>query len=213
MTDSTHGTFNFMKNIYVLLGWLLLLTGCSKAPPVVLTLKAESANPQIVAASRDILENRFKEFLPTMFSSVNSTIHSSTIRFEFRNGAPKHADLVQLFSTPGRLIVSLHSPTGHGAIWYTDKDIENATSKISNDEKFIAIKLTEKAAKRVKRLSSQNIGNKIDVTLDDRIILQAVIRGTLGRYSEFNAPDPDKALYLAAILKYGHLPAKMVEVR
>lgn len=201
-----------MKTIHVFIGFLLLLTGCTRVPPVVLTLKAESTNPQTVAASRDILENRFKEFLPSMFSSVNSTIHGSTISFEFHNGAPKHADLVQLFSTPGRLVVSLHSPTGYGTIWYTDKDIEYAESKNSNGEKFIAIKLTEKTGERLKRLSSQNIGNKVDVTLDGKIILQAVIRGTLGRYSEFNAPNPDKAVYLAAILKNGHLPTKIVEV-
>lgn len=202
-----------MKNTHILLVLILLLSGCNRQPSVVLALKVESTNPQTVAACRNILEKRFKEILPTLFSSVNSTIKGSTISFQFRNGAPGPADLDYLISTPGRLVASLHNPTGHGNTWFTDEDIEFASTSKSNGEMFITLKLTEKAGKYLKRVTSQHIGDRIDVTLDGKNILRAVIQDSMGRYSQFTAPDPDKAVDLATILLHGHLPAKIVKVR
>lgn len=200
-----------MRPAYAFLGLLLLVAGCTRESPVALSLSAGSSNPHVVAAARDILANRFKEFSPSLFSSVSSNIDGSSITFNFYNGAPSQSVLEYLCTTPGRLIVSSRSDTGDVKVWYTDDDIENAAVRRSGGKEFVVVNLTEDAGKRVSRISRRSIGEAVVVTLDGTQILRAVVHGALGRSSEFSAPDPDRALALAVILKYGHLPTRIVE--
>jgi hypothetical protein len=173
-------------------------------------LVVASAEPRIVAETERVLLSRFEEFLPSLFSSVESTSVESTISFTFKHGAPALPILEYLYQTTGSLRASLADDSA-GSTWFTEQDIARAVLAYDGSSRVLRIRLTPEAGQRVVRLTSQNLGKAVRVTLDNEVLLEATINGVFGEPFQVTAPDTDTdtALALTVILETGALPASV----
>jgi preprotein translocase subunit SecD len=149
---------------------------------------------------------RFGEFRPFFFSSVESTIDGSTLSFRFKRGAPAQSTVTYLYQTPGRVRATLVEGFG---ILFTDKDIEQAHLAFENERHVIRLRLTPAAGNRVLALTTRNVGKTARLTLDGRVLLEAVITGVLRDTFQVTSPEEDteKAKALVVVLQSGALPA------
>jgi hypothetical protein len=187
---------------------LATLQGCTVEPDVELALEVDSLEPAVIAETGRVLAARFEEFRPTLLSSTASVIEGSTIRFTFRNGAPEPGVLEYLYATPGRVRAALITDR-FGSAWFTDKDIRQAAVVYSDSMRALRVRLTPEAGQRLLRLTSENLGQLVAMTLDGETLMEARINGTFGEQFQIAGQqlDPDLDVALAVILTTGALPA------
>jgi preprotein translocase subunit SecD len=191
----------------------IALQGCTLGPDTELELRVDSSDPAIVAGTARVLAARFKEFPATLFSSTEYAIQGSTIRFTFKNGAPEPKVLAYLYETPGHLRAAL-ATNRLGRPSFTEQDVRDVAVGYRDSMPVLRVVLTAEAGQRLVRLTSENIGQIMTMTLDGETLTQARIQGVFGERFEVGAPDSDLDFYraLRAILTTGALPARVTAV-
>jgi hypothetical protein len=184
------------------------LQACSLGPDTELTLEVQSSDPPVVAETARVLSARFGEFRPSLLSSSKFAIEGSTIRFTFRNGAPEPKIVEYLYATPGHFRAALASDR-FGRPWFTDRDVRDAHVTYQNSMPALAVRLTPEAGQRLARLTTDNLGQVVSMTLDGETLMEARIQGAFGErfLVQGQKLDPDLDLALAVILTTGALPA------
>jgi hypothetical protein len=197
-----------MKKCRVAIGlvFAVLVMGCARQPDVLLNLRVSSADRAVVEEVRRILMFRFGEFRPSFLSSIEATIDGPTLSFRFKGGAPASSIVTYLYKTPGRLRTTL---VGNPGVLFTDQDIEQAALAYENERHVVRLRLTPAAGNRVLALTTRNVGNTARLTLDGRLLLEAVITGALRDSFQITSPEQDteKAMALVVVLQSGALPA------
>lgn len=185
-----------------------LLTGCDRAPDLVLTLAVDSRDTAVVESARQILLSRFNEFRPSFLSSITSKIDGSGITFTFYGGAPSDDTIKYLYRTRGKVRAVLSDST---TILFTDRDIEEARLIYSDSRFDIALRLSQEAGERVLRLTTKNIGKSARITLDNAVLLDARIQDALRDSFQLTAPhqDDEQNRALVVVLRSGALPAQV----
>ena len=197
-----------MKKFRVAIGLVLavLVMGCTRQPEVSLNLRVSTADPVILQEVRRILLFRFSKFRPSFLASIESTIDGSILSFRFKGGAPAQPIVTYLYQTPGRVWTTLVESS---AVLFTDQDIEQAALAYENKSHVVRLRLTPAAGNRVLALTTRNVGKTARLTLDGRVLLEAVITGVLRDSFQITSPEQDteKAMALVAVLQSGALPA------
>jgi preprotein translocase subunit SecD len=183
------------------------LQACSLEPDFELTLEVDSSDPAVVEQTEGVLAARFDEFRPTLISRRSSIVEGSTIRFTFKNGAPEPKILEYLYATPGHLRAAL--VTDRFGAWFTDQDVTDARVVYRDSIYALQVRLTPAAGERVLRLTTENQGQVVAMTLDGDALMEARINGAFGDRFEIanQALDAERALVLTVILRTGALPA------
>jgi len=186
---------------------LAALQACSLEPDFELALEVDSSDPAVVEQTKGVLAARFDEFRPTLLSRRSSIVEGSTIRFTFKNGAPEPKVLEYLYTTPGRVRAAL--VTERFNAWFTDKDISDARVVYRDSMLTLQVRLTPEAGQRMLRLTTENLGEVVAMTLDGETLMEARINGAFGDRFEIAGQelDTDLALALTVILRTGALPA------
>jgi hypothetical protein len=187
---------------------VVALQACSLGPDTELTLEVQSGDPVVVGATARLLTARFGEFRPSWFSSSKFAIEGSTIRFTFRNGAPEPKIVEYLYATPGHFSAALATDR-LGQPWLTERDIRDARVTYENSMPALAVRLTPEAGQRLARLTADNLGQVVSMTLDGETLMEARIQGAFGErfLVQGQKLDPELDVALAVILTTGALPA------
>lgn len=187
-----------------------VLQACSLGPDTELTLEVQSSDPPVVAETARVLTARFGEFRPSLLSSSKFVIEGSRLRFTFRNGAPEPKIVEYLYSTPGHFRAALVSDQ-LGTPWLTDRDVRDAHVTYQNSMPALAVRLTPEAGQRLARLTTDNLGQVVRMTLDGETLMEARIQGAFGErfLVQGQRLDPDLHRALAVILTTGALPAEV----
>jgi preprotein translocase subunit SecD len=190
---------------------LVLAASCAREPDVVLNLSVDTSSPAIQERTRNVLLARFDQVRPSFFSSVESKVDGSTISFRFKGAAPDAATMKYLSETPGRVQASLVETA---EVLFTQRDIEHASTGYGNGGPVLNVLLAQNAGATVVAVTARNIGKKIRVTMDDRILLDAVISGAFGSSFQIALPGEtaEQAKGLAAVLASGALPAPVSRI-
>jgi hypothetical protein len=184
----------------------VLAVSCTRPPDVSLNLRVSTADPVVLEEVRRILLFRFREFRPSFFSSIESKIDGSRLSFRFKGGAPAQSLVTYLYETPGRVRTILVESSG---VLFTDQDIEQAALAYENESHVVRLRLTPAGGNRVLALTTRNVGKTARLTLDGRVLLEAVITGVLREAFQITSPEQDteKAMALVVVLQSGALPA------
>ena len=184
------------------------LQACSLGPDTELTLEVQSSDPAVVARTARVLSERFKEFRPSLVSSSKFAIEGSTIRFTFRNGAPEPKIVEYLYSTPGHFRAALASDLS-GEPWLTDRDVREAHVTYQDSMPALAVQLTPEAGQRLARLTTDNVGQVVRMTLDGETLMEARIQDPFGERFMITGQDfeEDVRRRLTVVLTSGALPA------
>jgi preprotein translocase subunit SecD len=182
------------------------LVGCARTPDVVLSLSVDSKDAVVVGEAHRILQFRFDESRTSFMSSVQSEIRGPMISFRFKRGAPEESILTYLYQTPGKVHAFLASSS---ALAFTDRDIEHAGLSFENGASVLQLRLSPAAGRRVRVLTSSNVGKAMRVTLDGQPLLEATITGVLSDSFQISLPQQytENASALAVVLQSGALPA------
>jgi preprotein translocase subunit SecD len=94
-------------------------------------------------------------------------------------------------------------------VLFTDRDIEQAALAYENKSHVVRLRLAPAAGDRVLALTTRNVGKTARLTLDDRVLLEAVITGVLRESFQITSPEQDteKAMAFVVVLQSGALPA------
>jgi|GEM_PF-6684006 len=80
-----------------------------------------------------------------------------------------------------------------------------------NGEIGLKFKLNDEGAKRLKELTSKNIGKNLAILLDDKLLLSPTIYGPVSDEVQIiGGIDPTLAMIMAVLMKAGPLPGQMV---
>lgn len=184
----------------------IITMSCAREPPVAFTVKAESAEADVVTEVRETLLRRYNEFLPSKFSKIAATIDGSLIKFVVSNGSPSKQVITYLTESPG-FLEAFHFNKSRRHLWFTDQDLISASVVAENGLPMLNVKITSEAATRTARLSTNNIGKKLAIEIDGRTVAEAFIRDTLRASFLVHAPNADYAQEISTVLTFGRLPA------
>jgi preprotein translocase subunit SecD len=185
-----------------------MLQGCTLGPDTELALEVDSSDPAVVEETARVLAARFKEFRPTLLSSAELAIDGSKLRFTFKNGAPDPRILEYLYATRGRLRAA-PPENRFGQPWFTDRDVRDVHVTYQDSMRVLTFRLTPEAGQRLLRLTTENIGEVMRMTLDGETMMEARIQGAFGERFLAQDRELDQDLYvaLAVVLTTGALPA------
>ena len=187
---------------------VIAVQGCTLGPDTELKLEVDSTDPAVVAETARVLAARFEEAQPTMFSSARFVIEGSTVRFTFKNGAPEPTILERLYQTPGHLRAAPVTEQ-FGSPWFTERDVVDVTVVYRDSMYVLRVRLTAEAGQRMVRLTTENLGQVVKMTLDGVTMMEARVNGVFGDRFEIGGGqlDLDSASALVIILTTAALPA------
>lgn len=190
-----------------------VVQACTLRPDSELALEVRSSDPAVVEQTARVLTARFAEFPATLLSSTEYAIQGSTIRFTFKNGAPEPKILAYLYETPGHLRAALIT-NRLGPPSFTEQDVRDVVLGYRDSMPVLRVVLTAEAGQRLVRLTSENIGQLMTMTLDGKTLTEARIQGVFGDRFEVGGANADLDFYraLRAILTNGALPADVTAV-
>jgi len=196
---------------------LVLLSGCDElgyvnAPPRHLTVKTESLMDAETA--QRVLSARFRQYLPSLFSSMKTERTSDGITFSFERGAPAARVVEYLVSNRGHLVAA----SADGRVWFTEQDVVDAQASPGlSDDNGLILTLAMPAAARVKRLSaeSQSQGQLVRITFDEQLLASPKVHGAVsGRSLRISIKKQLNELSLiATVIRSGTLPDRVSIVR
>lgn len=184
---------------------LFMLSSCGSKDVQQLVIQVRS--PAHAQEINEILLSRFNEFPASFFSTVNSRVEGRKLVFTFTGGAPPDKALEYLIQHAGNLVVVEDS----GRKWITSRDITRVSTKKSEGDNYLQFSVSDTAAERIRSLSRQHIGKPIRVEFDNELLVTAVVRDVLSKRFEVSIEKPyEELLYMAAILRSGPLPDKVI---
>lgn len=200
-------TNNFVASAVILL--LVILQGCNErtafnAEPKEVVVKLESpASAQLI---EQILRYRFESYLPSMFSSLESHIEGSQIRFVFKRGTPPRNIVLDLVTRQGVLVARVNA----GAVWHVANGVADASVSKTDGGNALNITLSDPAGQVFERLTNKNIGKMLGLELDGEVLTIAKINDSLGKRIQFILPNElDELRLISVMLRSGPLPEKV----
>jgi preprotein translocase subunit SecD len=89
---------------------------------------------------------------------------------------------------------------------FTHDDIRDVVATYNNGQPALSLRLTAEAGERLTRLTSQNVGGFMTITLDGRTVSEARVTAILGESLVIAGLEIDEIRLLAVILQAGALP-------
>lgn len=190
-----------IKRSYTAIVAIVLLTvlqGCDEiatlnAEPRELVVNLQS--PSSAQLIEQILRYRFESYLPSMFSSLESHIDGSRIRFVFKRGTPPRKIIADLVTRQGMLVARVKD----GAVWHVANDVADASATQTDGENALNITLSDQAGQLFERLTNQNLGEMLGVELDGEVLALAKIK----------PKELDELRLISVLLRSGPLPEKV----
>jgi hypothetical protein len=196
----------------ILIAVLMMLQGCDdlsalNARPEQVVVNLQS--PASAGLVEPILRERFEAYLPSMFSSLESRIEGSRIRFIFKGGAPSRKEVVDLANRRGVLIARVKD----GPVWDMANGVVDASAGQTDMGSTLNITLSDQAGHAFERLTSENLGKTLALEIDGEILTVAKINDKLGkRLQLIMTRDFGELRLLSVMLRSGPLPEKVLIV-
>lgn len=187
------------------LGLLSLLVACAPAEiSCTVTVQTEEASPLKVNHTAQNLSRRFEEMLPSIRSTVASTVTGNTITFTFRGEAPPEDILRPLALTRG--VLQIAPADRPDDVWVTDADVTDVQMRRTDQGRVTAIRLEPEAGRRLLQATSAGKGRTLVMSWDGKILLSAPIAAPFGEMFELTGPSDDiEAHTLLNALRRGRL--------
>jgi preprotein translocase subunit SecD len=183
------------------------LAGCDeidymKAAPRHVAVKTDIAAD--IETTERVLSERFHQYLPSLFSSVESQRNADGIAFVVVHGAPARDVVEYLVNNRGHLVVT----SSDGQVWFTEQDIEKALPGPSgNDYNALHVTLTRTAGARVERLSESSKGQTVQMALDGTVLASPKVQQAVSfRVSIPMKKEMTEVKLIATIIRSGPLP-------
>jgi preprotein translocase subunit SecD len=189
----------------------LAMQACSPAPiTTTARIELETATPEELAASVEILRKRFDDLRPAMRSSHAVKIAGSGIDLEFRGDAPSD-DTIRFFAG-SRGLLRFHSPRQRGLSVVTDRDVVRIVARKDESAALLDIALSPEAGERMREYTSKNVGQPLEVSIDGEVVSRAIINGTFGAQFETTGLETDFAKRIVGLVRHGRLPVAVRSV-
>ena len=153
-------------------------------------------------ASLNVFLKRIESLKTGFLSSIKPIVANNNLVIEFKGFAPQPEALRYFAEQPGRLVARIHNVSK--AIIDTN-DIDNSQANLVNGRAHIDIQLSQPAGERFKQVTSANLGKRLIITLDNKVILSSVLTQPIGRFFRLGAENMQQAEYQAVLLRHGIL--------
>lgn len=195
--------------ITTLIAVLMMLQGCDELSALNASPKEVVVNLQSPASAglvEPILRQRFEAYLPSMFSSLESRIEGSRIRFVFKGGAPSRKAVVELANRPGVLVARVKD----GPAWHVANGVVDASAARTDTGSALNITLSDQAGHVFERLTGQNLGKMLGLEMDGEVLTVAKIDDPLGKRLQLILPKELEELRLMSVMvRSGPLPERV----
>jgi preprotein translocase subunit SecD len=187
--------------------FVAFLVGCDEidyvnAAPRHVAVKTDS--PADIERTERVLSERFHQYLPSLFSSMESQRKADGIAFVFVHGAPARDVVEYLVNNRGHLVVT----SSDGQVWFTEQDIEEALPAPSSDDyNALHVTLTRTAGARVARLSESSKGQTVQIAFDGTVLASPKVQHAISfRVSIPMKKEMTEVRLIATIIHSGPLP-------
>lgn len=178
-----------------------------------ISYKITSMNPSNDVDSRksfDIFINRVHELKTDYFSSIESSVDVNDATITFIGFNPDIKLLEYYAQNKGQLNAKV---IGRSGVIVDSSDIENALPEYIGNSPVISVQISETAGNKMHKITSSNLGARMEMKLDGSVILRGAITEPLGRFFRLSGSGLSDVSKQAILLKYGALESKLVLTR
>jgi hypothetical protein len=164
---------------------------------------ANTSNNVDARKSIDVFINRVHELKTDYFSSIESTVDVNGATITFIGFNPDFELLEYYAHNKGQLNAKI---IGRYGVIVDSSDIENALPELIGNNPVISVQISEAAGIKMHKITSSNLGARIEMKLDGSVILRGAITEPLGRFFRLGGSGSISDVSKQAILlKYGAL--------
>lgn len=176
---------------------------CSADDAATLDLEVQSADPIVIRSTDALLSSRFEALCADGRTCVSSTVSGSTIKY-LLEGPIDSAALIFAYSQAGKFEISLVDGEA-GYLVASNKDVESVV--VQDDA--VLIRLKSDAHESMLSVTTENVGKKMRITLDEIVLSEAMIRGQIGGEFLLSLPPTLKPNSVAGAIRFGPLQAEV----
>ncbi len=160
--------------------------------------------------SFDIYINRVSELKTVGFSSIESSIDQGHATISFIGLSPNIELLAYYANNKGYLEAKI---IGEYGIIIDSSDIQNSSPGFIGNNPVIDVLISETAGVKMHKITSSNLGGRIEMKLDGVTILRGAINEPLGRSFRLGGKSVSDTTKQAVLLKYGALENELIITR
>ncbi len=191
----------------IALAALLLTAACTSEADRTVELRVLSSDPAVIARTDEVLLSRFGMFNSAMFRPVASEIDGSRLTYTFPGETPDGTTIANLAEWTGLITLTLE---GASDPIISSADIESIDSRYDDSgNKLFSFVLTPDAGERMLQTTSDNLGRRIILKMDDTVLTDATIRGVFARQFQLTGTDLQNFDRIYAAIRFGPLPAQV----
>ncbi len=205
-------TMNLFGRLSIL-AVVVFLSSCGPREGARLELFVDSVDERVIWQTQSILYRRLVDSVGGPLADVRTAYFPDLRKlvFEITAGAPRREALEYLYETKGEYRVSAVSGDDEAADWITNGDIAAAEGGRSFRTAMVFVSLGPEATERVGEISSENIGTRIEASLDGDYLHESTVTWRMGRFYDFEVESVERAKLLATVLSHGALPVDVMD--
>ncbi len=205
-------TMNLFGRLSIL-AVVALLASCGSREGARLELFVDSVDERVIWQTQSILYRRLVDSVGGPLADVRTSYfpeHRKLV-FEITAGAPPRESLEYLYETRGEYRVFATDDDGEAVDWITNGDIAAAEGGRSFSTALVFVSLGPEATERVGEISGDNIGTRIEASLDGDYLHESTVTWPMGRFYDFEVERVERAKLLAIVLNHGALPVDVID--
>ncbi|MDJ0908539.1 MAG: hypothetical protein QNI99_05075 [Woeseiaceae bacterium] len=173
----------------------------------VVELRVSSTDPEVIALTDQLLRSRFDMFNSATLTPIASERDGARLIYTFPGELPDSGSIKFLAESIGLVTMTLEDSPDAGPV-ITSHDIETIDLRLDSfgSEGFFIV-LSPAAGDVMLRTSTENIGKRMIMKVDDTVLTEATIRGAFAREFRVAGPNIDNTESVYAVIRFGPLPA------
>ena len=202
-------TMNLFGRLSIL-AVVVLLSSCGPREGARLELFVDSVDERVVWQVQSVLYRRLVDSVGGPLADVRTSYFPELRKlvFEITAGAPRRESLEFLYRTRGEYRLA---PPGSEEDWITNSDIATAEGGRSFRTAKVFVGLGPEATERIGAISGENIGARIEASLDGNFLHASTVTWRMGRFYDFDVENVEQARMVAIVLTHGALPVDVVD--
>ena len=191
----------------------VLLASCAPREGARLELFVDSVDERVIWQTQSVLYRRLVDSVGGPLADVRTAYFPEMRKlvFEITAGAPRPEALRYLYETRGEYRVFASDGDGGVVDWITNGDIAAAEGGRSFRTAMVFVSLGPEATQRVGEISGENIGTRIEASLDGDFLHASTVTWPMGRFYDFEVENVERAELLGIVLTHGALPVDVID--
>lgn len=205
-------TMNLLGRLSIL-AVVVLLASCGSREGARLELFVDSVDERVIWQTQGVLYRRLVDSVGGPLADVRTAYFPEMRKlvFEITAGAPPRESLEYLYETRGEYRVYANDEDGNPVDWITNGDIAGAEGGRSFRTAMVFVSLGPEATRRVAEISGDNIGTRIEASLDGDFLHESTVTWPMGRFYDFEVENVERAKLLGIVLTHGALPVEVID--